>query len=40
LSLSSAILRLDPIWDPLRTDARFKKLLEQDAATPVASPHG
>jgi len=37
LSMSSALLRLDPTWDPLRTDARFKKLLEQDAATPATS---
>ena len=40
LSLSSAMLKLDPVWDPLRTDARFKKLLEQDAATPATAPHG
>jgi serine/threonine-protein kinase len=38
LSLSSALLRLDPTWDPLRGDARFKKLVEQDAATPATSP--
>ncbi len=40
LSMSSAILKLDPVWDPLRNDARFKKLLEQDAATPATAPHG
>jgi len=37
LSLSSAMLKLDPTWDPLRTDARFKRLLELDPGTP---PHG
>ena len=40
LSLSPAMLRLDPVWDALRNDERFKKLLEQDAGTPGTPPHG
>jgi len=27
--LSSALLRIDPVWDPLRDDARFKALLQK-----------
>jgi hypothetical protein len=26
MSLTPALLRLDPLWDPLRFDARFEKL--------------
>ena len=27
--LSKASLRLDPVWDPLRSDSRFQKLCEE-----------
>jgi TolB-like protein/Tfp pilus assembly protein PilF/predicted Ser/Thr protein kinase len=33
--ITPALLRLDPIWDPLRGDPRFEKLVEQ-AREPVA----
>jgi predicted Zn-dependent protease len=29
VSVTSALLRLDPIWDPLRTDPAFQKLCEE-----------
>jgi hypothetical protein len=29
LGHSSALLRLDPIWDPLRADPDFQKLCEE-----------
>ena len=28
--ITPALLRLDPIWDPLRTDPAFQKLCEQE----------
>jgi tetratricopeptide (TPR) repeat protein len=32
-NVTVASMRLDPAWDPLRGDARFKALLEGDAGT-------
>ena len=37
LSMSSALLKLDPTWDPLRADPRFDALLKQNDS---ATPHG
>src|SRR5262249_21778481 len=31
--ITPALLRLDPIWDPLRTDPTFQKLCEEAAVT-------
>ena len=31
LVVTPAILRLDPLWDPLRNDPRFQKLCEEKA---------
>jgi hypothetical protein len=32
--VSAAMLRIDPVWDPLRGDARFEALLKKyDAGT-------
>jgi serine/threonine-protein kinase len=28
-SLTPALLRLDPVWDPIRNDPRFQKLVEE-----------
>jgi Tetratricopeptide repeat. len=33
IPITPAVLRLDPMFDPLRTDLRFQKLLAQNAAT-------
>ena len=32
LSMSSALLKLDPVWDPLRKDSRFQKLITDGEA--------
>jgi tetratricopeptide (TPR) repeat protein len=34
-AITSALLRLDPVWDPLRADPRFEKLIEE-AKQPTA----
>ncbi len=37
--ITVALLRLDPIWDPLRKDPRFQKLIvENETAKPVPTP--
>jgi hypothetical protein len=28
-TISTAVLRLDPIWDPIRNDRRFQKLVSE-----------
>jgi serine/threonine-protein kinase len=30
-SITSALLRLDPVWDPIRNDPRFQKLISEKA---------
>jgi TolB-like protein/Tfp pilus assembly protein PilF len=40
LSMSSALLRLDSAWDPLRKDERFQALIEQGESSAGAAPHG
>jgi TolB-like protein/Tfp pilus assembly protein PilF len=37
LSMSAAILKLDPVWDPLRKDPRFDALVNR---TDGSAPHG
>jgi serine/threonine-protein kinase len=37
LSMSSALLKLDPTWDPLRKDQRFEALVKQGENN---TPHG
>ena len=37
LALSPALLRLDPVWDPLRGDARFQKLANEGEPAGVAT---
>jgi len=37
LSMSSALLELDPVWDPLRKDPRFETLVRQGENS---APHG
>jgi TolB-like protein/Flp pilus assembly protein TadD len=34
-AVSAASLRFDPVWDPLRTDPRFQKLITQDEVKAV-----
>src|SRR5262249_7591315 len=35
--ISPALLRLDPLWDPLRSDPAFQKLCEENQAIPSES---
>jgi TolB-like protein len=37
MTISPALLELDPAWDPLRKDPRFQKLLEEGGASPRAA---
>ena len=32
VSVSPALLKLDPVWDPLRKDPRFQKLIADGEA--------
>jgi hypothetical protein len=34
-TITPALLRLEPIWDPLRNDSRFQKLVEQSPSQTV-----
>jgi len=35
LSMSAALLRIDPTWDPLRADPRFDALVKQNDSAPA-----
>jgi len=40
LCMSSALLRIDPAWDPLRKDPRLDALIRQGDSAAGAAPHG
>jgi hypothetical protein len=39
-AISAALLKLDPVWDPLRRDPRFDALIKQAESEVVIATHG